>query len=186
MSTGRLRPTEAIEPASVVGSAIAETLGARAHIDVMIPRTDVAGKLRLVDRAEALEIKAAVRALFKRKDLLDGEGNVIPLAVDDWNAEIAVRHLSVAIRNPDDVTKPLDTIDEWRMCDDEQIGALWHRYQDYRDLTDPLGDHDIALSDADVSMMREAVKKKEPSVLMSFGSRKLAIFLLTSAAPPAP
>lgn len=181
MTTGRLRPTES--NAVKIGAGLAENLGARVHIDVTIPRTSIAGRMRLVDRSESLAITAETRRLFKTIGLIDDQGRVV--SADDWNAEIAVRHLALAVRNPEDTGKPLDSLEEWRLCDDDQIEALWSSYRDLRQQIDPLSDESTPVSDADLETMRTAVKKKESSVLMSFGSRKLASFILTSAEQPA-
>lgn len=186
MSMGRFRPTE--PNAITIGEGLAELRGAREHIDVTIPRTKIAGRMRMVDRDEALTIKSETRKLFASKGLLDEQGRTVAVAIDDWNAEIGVRHLAVAIRDPKDESKTLDSLAEWRLCDDDQIAGLWNRYQDLREQLDPLGDAEetLRLSVEDLEVIREAVKKKAASVLMSFGSRKLAIYMLTSADTPEP
>lgn len=186
MSTGRLRPTE--PDAKALGDGLSDLRGARVHIDVTIPRTKIAGRMRLVDRDEALAIKSETRKLFARDGLLDTEGRVVGVASDDWNAEIGVRHLAIAVRDPGDVEKPIASLAEWRECDDDQIAGLWNRYQDLREQIDPLGEAEesLRLSVEDLDVIREAVKKKAASVLMSFGSRKLAIYMLTSAGLPEP
>ncbi len=184
MTAGRLRPTE--PDAGALGEGLAELRGSREHIDVTIPRTKIAGRMRLVDRDEALAIKSETRKLFASRGLLDEQGRTVGVAVDDWNAEIGVRHLAVAVRDPKDVSKPLDSLAEWRLCDDDQIAGLWNRYQDLREQIDPIGDAEetLRLSGDDLDIIREAVKKKAASVLMSFGSRKLAIYMLTSVVTP--
>lgn len=179
--TGRLQPTEPTTAAKVSGGLVAN-FGARVHIDIEIPRTSIKARMRLADRAESLAVTSEARRMFKALSLVDESGRVVGIAADDWNAEIAVRYLAVAIRNPDDVTKPLDSLEEWRLCDDDQIEALWSMYRDLRAQLDPLGDVDSALSDAEMNEIEAAVKKKESAVLMSFGSRKLALYTLTSAA----
>lgn len=187
MTTGRLKPTEPADAAKI-GAGLADLLGARLHVDVTIPRTTIAGAMRLVDRTESLAIKAATRKVFQAAGLITEAGNVVETAVDDWNAEIGVRHLALAVRDPSNHAKPLDSLDEWRQCDDDQIAGLWNRYQDLREELDPLGANEdtLKLSAADLEMMRAASKKKEHGLLMSFGSRKLAAFAIISAEPPAP
>ncbi len=185
MTTGRLRPTEALEPAT---GGLSDLMGARVHIQVTVPRTSIAGSMRLVDRDEALAIKSLVRKVFQAAGLVTDAGLIVGTAIDDWNAEIGVRHLAIAVRDPKDESKPLDSLEEWRRCDDDQIAGLWNRYQDLREQIDPIGANEdtLKLSEADLEMMRVASKKKEVEVLMSFGSRKLAIFVTTTAEPPAP
>ncbi len=180
---GRLRPTDpADEPKSDDAPC---ALGARELVDVVVPRTSVSGRMRLVGRSEAMAITAETRRAFKTLGLIDEQGRVAGVAGDDWNAEIAVRYLAAAVRDPKDPGKPLATLEEWRECDDDQIESLWSEYRDMRERLDPLGDGNALMTDADVDIIRTAVKKKESALLMSFGSRKLATYLLTSAEEPA-
>jgi hypothetical protein len=141
--------------------------------------------MRLVDRDEGIEITTETMRLFRERGLIDEHGRVFHVAIDDWNAEFAVRHLAIAVRDPIDASKPLDSLDEWRECDDDQIESLWSDYKDHRQRIDPLGNGAAPLSDAEMSLIEDAVKKKELAVLMSFGSLKLASYLTTSAERPA-
>lgn len=181
-----LKPKSA---ATEAGEQNAVSLGARVHDPIVIPRTDTRGAMRVLGRDESFGLLAEVREVFKSANLIDDRGRVLEVAVAEWNNEIAVRHLAIAVRDPDDTSKPLAPLSQWRdECDDEQIAALWGEYQDLRDRLDPLGDESILagnLTATDVELMRDAVKKKEPSVLLSFGSRKLASFLLSSVEQPA-
>jgi hypothetical protein len=156
-------------------------LAVRVHIDVTIPRTTIKARMRLVSRAEALAIKSTVFRRFK--DAFDTQ--VTSLTVADWNLEIAVRHLAVAVRDPADETRPLAMIDHWLECDDEQIAALWEQYQDLRDQLDPLGGDAAPLTEQELGELEAAAKKKDVAVLTSFGSRKLARYVTTLAARPA-
>jgi len=169
---------------------VASLLGSRVYVPITVPRTDVVGHMRLIGRDEVFGIKVAIREKFKAAGLVDDRGRVLEIAVDDWNNEIAVRHVALAMRaEPHDEAAPLAPLDQWRAeCDDEQIASLWGDYCDLRDRLDPLGDESIlrgVLDAGDIETMRAAVKKKEPSVLMSYGSRKLASFILSSAELPA-
>ena len=102
----------------------------------------------------------------------------------EWHEELATRTLAVAVREPADVSRPLAPLTEWEECDDEQIAALWKQYQDLEECLDPLGADHAVLTDADVAAMRDASKKKDVDLLMSFGSRRLAAFVTSTAAPP--
>lgn len=154
-------------------------LGAVVHVDVIIPRTNIRGKMRLLRRTEAFETKASAIAAMKRMpDLTWGHSGV---AREDWNAELAVRTLAIAVRNPADVTKPLDDADAWaELLDDEQIGALFDEYEDMRVRLDPLA-HPVMLSDAEIAQLEAAVKKKDEDLLRSFGLRKLSSFTASLA-----
>jgi hypothetical protein len=182
MVSGKLRPTM---PASEPQVDSCPGLGARPHVDVTIPRTTIGARMRLVGRSEALAITQETRSVFRVAGLLDEQGRVVGVAGDDWNAEIAVRFLAVAVRDPVDVAKPLAELAEWRACDDDQIEGLWSVYRDLREQLDPLGDHNTSISAADVAMIEASVKKKDSAILMSFGLRKLVTYLTTLDAPPA-
>lgn len=123
--------------------------------------------------------------MFTRAKLMDEQGRVAPIAVDDWNAEIAIRHLACVVRDPADESKPLAPLEVWRRYDDDQVAGMWSQYQDLRDRLDPLSDDASPLGEHDVLVMSEAVKKKESAVLMSFGSRKLSSYLLSLGDRPA-
>lgn len=181
-ATGKLRPTDAADAPKPGRSVV---LGERPLVDVTIPRTSVKARMRLVGRAEALAITSETRRLFKALGLLDEQGRVVGVASDDWNGEIATRFLALAVRDPADTSKPLASLEDWRECDDDQIEGLWSEYRDLREQLDPLGDGNAALTVAELDSIEAAVKKKASAVLMSFGSRKLATYLLTSAERPA-
>lgn len=182
--TGRLRPS----PSAAADKASAlEALGARVHIDVQIPRTQVAAKMRLVSRSEELGIVAETREMLRQRKLpLDAAALASLGMVNEWNCEIAARTLAIAVRDPEDTSRPLASLEEWRECDDDQIGALWEEYQDLRERIDPLKNYE-QLSEQELAAMVSAAKKKPPEIdlLMSYGSRKLALFAISTVAPPA-
>lgn len=154
-------------------------LGAVVHEDVIIPRTNIRGKMRLLRRTEAFEAKAsAIAAMKGLPEMTWRPGGV---AYEDWNAAIAVRTLAIAVRNTADVTKPLDDVDAWGdLLDDEQIGALFDQYEDMRVRLDPLA-HPIVLTQTEVDQFEAAVKKKDADLLRSFGLRKLSSFTASLA-----
>lgn len=158
---------------------LAASASARVHIDVTIPRTDIAGKMRLLSRVELLAVKReAIAAMAK---FPEASWSLTGVAREDWNAELAVRTLAVAVRDPSDVTQPLDDVDQWReQLDDEQIGALADTYEDLRIQLDPLAEP-IALTEAEIDALDQAVKKKDVDLLRSCGLRKLWTYTLTLA-----
>lgn len=181
MTTGRLKPT--ITPESQ-DSAI-DLSGGRVFVDVTIPRTTVTGRMRLVGRAEALAILSETRLAFEARKLpTDAAALAAPGVVNEWNCEIAVRHLAIAVRDPADTERPLAPLDEWQLCDDDQISALWQQYQDLRERLDPLN-ADVSLTEAQFAAIASAIKKKERTLLIAFGCSTLSSYLLTTAAPPA-
>ncbi len=185
--TGRLRgavapPTDADQPGA---AGLAGLLGARVHVDVVIPRTQIAGKMRLLGRLETSTARAdARRELAERGISTDPRDLMSPVIMDEWNNEVAVRTLAIAVRDPRDTELPLDTIEEWLQCDDDQIAALYIDYKDLATRLDPLGT-DTQLTDQEMSAIDSAAKKKAVELLMDFGSRKLALFMTTSVVPPA-
>lgn len=143
--------------------------------------------MRLVRRHEALALLAEARAAFAEKKLpIDPSALSAPGLLNEWQCEIAVRHLALAVRDPADTAKPLASLEEWRDCDDDQIAALWQRYQDLREEIDPLANLE-QLTEAEFAAIRLAAKKKPPEVdlLTSYGSRKLAAFVISTVEPPA-
>lgn len=182
---GSLRPTATASPSAPGVGGLAE-LGARVHVDVTIPRTTTRGRMRLVSRSEAAAIHAETRAHFAESGApITAAMLTEPNVVSEHLAERAVRHLAVAVRDPADESKPLAPLSQWREeCDDDQIGVLWMAYNDHAAAIDPVG-QGVELSEEDAIAMREASKKKDVDLLMSFGSRKLAIFSTTLVDPPA-
>ncbi|HWU86204.1 MAG TPA: hypothetical protein VN253_02970, partial [Kofleriaceae bacterium] len=72
---------------------------------------------------------------------------------------------------------------EWRELDDDQVDGLWRDYLDFAARIDPIG-HKPDLTREDVAAIERAAKKAELDLLMSFGSRKLALFAMRSVDPP--
>lgn len=176
--TGRLngRPT-VVGPTTDAGPrGLAALAGAREHIDIVIPRTAIAGRMRLVTRSERASIESEVLAYMKALSIT---------SLEQYSAETAVRTLAIAVRDPQDEHRTLDSVEEWRECDDDQIAALWKVYQDLAERVDPLGADGGELEPGELDAMIAAAKKKEFDRLISYGSRRLAIFAITTAAPPA-
>jgi hypothetical protein len=178
---GRFTPRP---PAELEATAAAILGGAREHIAVAIPGTDVTGKMRVLTRSESLTVKAEALALFKERGLVNDDGTIAAVAGEDWRCEIAARHLAVAVREHDD-GPPLAPLEDWRELSDEQISGPWDRYQDLRDRLDPLGADARPLTADELAILRAASKKKDIVVLRSFGLHKLALFATTSAELPA-
>lgn len=165
---------------------LATQLGARVHIDVTIPRTTVHGRMRLALRSEISALRAEAHAHFASLGRPVTAATLVePDVIADWNAEIASRHLAVAVRDPSDESKPLGDLATWRGCDDDQINALWVEYQDLAERLDPLGETAAGLTEEEVTALRAAAKKADAPALRSFGSWRLALFAISSAAQPA-
>ena len=191
MTTGRLRSSSSTtaRPASEPSTnRLAGLLGGgREHVEVTIPRTTIKGLMRLLSRSERSEVHASARA-FMLASLQTSDPNALltPMSIAEWNAEVAIRTLAVAVRAPEDKLEALDSADTWRdALDDDQVAALYDQYKDLADRLDPIGDDAAPLSEPELAQLDAAVKKKDAAILMSFGSRRLASYMLTLAAPPA-
>lgn len=161
-------------------------IGERRHVDIIIPRTTVRAKMRLVSRGERFDaIADARRALAQAGMPIDASAVAGLGSGESWNYELAVRLLAIAVRDPDNTTYQLATVEEWRECDDEQLDALYAQFTDLVAELDPLGENGPGLSPEELAALTAAAKKGDVTVLMSYGSRKLALWARTSAAQPA-
>lgn len=164
-------PTTATAGATVLA-------GARPTAEVTIPRTQLKARLRLLSRAEQLQVMADAHRAFDELGLPVGA----PGLVAEWNGEVAVRHLAIAVREID-TDQPLAGLEDWRQhCDDDQIAWLFQEYQSLGHRYDPLGQ--TTISQAELAALQHAAKKKEADLLMSYGSRKLALFAISMAEAP--
>lgn len=159
--------------------------GGRAHAEITVPRTEIRGRMRIISRSELAEVKRETRKYFADAKM-PCDPNTLAAAgyLEEWNLEIVARVLAIAIRDPKDESLQLATVEDWRDCDDDQLDQLYARYQDYREEIDPLGPSS-KLSAEQCLAIADLAKKGEASLLMQFGSWKLALFAISSAAPPA-
>lgn len=188
MAAGRLRPTltDARSPAERAEDLVTSSLlGTPVHVDIIVPRTTVAAKMRLATRAERFEAEAEARRVLQAAGFPVDATAVSALgAHEQWQYELGVRILAVAVREPGDPARQLASVDEWRQCDDDQLDALWDRYQDLEAELDPLG-AGPGLTKEERTALIAAAKKGDASLLMSYGSRKLALFAISSVEEPA-
>jgi hypothetical protein len=189
MPGGRGMPQSAVgvaasSAAEKTPSTIAASLGARVHIDVTIPRTDVRGRMRLCSRVEEFEAKAAARQVMLDAGYpVDGDAHAALGATEQWAAEIMAHMLHKAVRDPANVELELAPIEDWRDLDDMQLIGLWNQYNDLGARLDPVGFGELPQAQLDAIV--HASKKKDVDLLMSYGSRSLALFAISSVAQPA-
>lgn len=187
--TGRFRPTVTRSTAGnseppVSPSQVVDFIGARVHVDIVIPRTSIAGKMRLVSRREDFEATAEARAFLADSGFpIDGTGYSALGTAETFSHELQARLLAVAIRDPADVSRALATVDDYRELDGDQLDILGAHYRDLRAKLDPIGA--MSLEPKELEAMLDAAKKKDMESLMAFGSAKLARFAITSADQPA-
>lgn len=166
-------------PAAERGAFVAAIVGARRLVSITVPRTEVTGSLRLLTRAETRAVRAEARRHVEAEFGLSGatvEG------AREFLEELCTRTIALAVRDPNNPDVPLADLGAWEECDDDQIGALWERYQDFEAELDPIGS--AALTDEEFNAIRDAAKKKDETLLRSYGSRKLARYATTSVEPP--
>lgn len=185
MRTGRLKPDGA-NGAATESTGLNDVLGVRTFRNVVIPRTEVRGCMRMLTRSESARVRVEARAALQKAGFpIDASAIAALGGVDEWNAQIAVRSLALAIRDPLDVELALASVEEYEeSCDEDQLGALWEEYKAHAAAIDPLR-VDATISEDDFNQIRDAAKKKDVDLLMSFGSQKLASFAITSASQPA-
>ncbi len=178
---GIFRPgTPSAAPDSGAGG-LADAIGARIYVDVVVPRTQIAAKLRLLSRSEMSEVKVAT--LYALNQMGIDKSTPIDVYAQELNAERDARIVSLAVRDPRDVTKPLASIEDWRQLDDDQIIAMFVQYNDLANRLDPLGET-MELSVEEIAAMTSAAKKKLADILLSYGSRKLALFAISTVEQP--
>jgi len=156
------------------GSLVEQVTGARIHVDVTVPRTAVVGKMRVLTRRETAIVRAECRASLAALNLT---GPVEQYR--EWHEELATRTVAVAVRSPRDVSQSLASLEAWEQCDEGQIGDIWQRYKDLCNEVDPIGVE--ALTPDELTLMEAAAKKGEASLLLSFGSCRLAAYVITTA-----
>jgi hypothetical protein len=187
--TSPARPTAAAPDADTAAAGRAErlvdaVLGGVTYKDVTVPRTQVKGRMRLLTRAESAQLSVDLRReMAERYSLTEPTPGMFE-AFAEYREERVLRTVAVAVRDPADPTRPLADLEEWATCDDTQLVALWQAYKDLQDELDPLGPNAAGLTEQEVAALKAAAGKGEADLLMSYGSRRLALFAISSAGPP--
>lgn len=122
-------------------------------------------------------IEAEVRAELRR---LEADPSDISSAAQ-YEAELAMRVLSVAAREPSDHAVAIGSIEEWGQVDNDVLNAAWQAFGDVRERLDPVGS---TPTDDDLVAISAAVKKKDAMLLRTFGVVKLSHWLATTAELP--
>lgn len=154
----------------------------RTFRDVTVPGTKVTGRLRVLTRAEARQVRADVRAALDAKGITASAPGVLE-GFPEWREERALRTVAIAVRAvgaaDDRDPPPLAAISDWEQCSDVQLGALWDVYQDLEAQLDPFNS-DAPLTEKEAKQVESAARKGDAATLMSFGSHMLARFVITS------
>lgn len=181
----RFRQTKAPDaPAAAISTGavsrfVAAIREARKPLVVLIPGTDMWTAMVLLTGPDIDEVEAAAHAAMAA---LYPDG--VPASAGlRHQVQIARRTLARACRCEDATDSPVATLEEWlQEPTDEQIAALWEIYQDLRAQRDPIGSP--ALTEGEMAEIDVWVKKKDETLLRSFGSATLARYLLTTADRP--
>ncbi len=133
--------------------------------------------IQLASEVQVNEIESAVTQEMERLKLA-------PTALNAMTFDSARTALTLAraVRDPNDHEIPFGGVDEWLDMDIDLIAACGIVYNDVRERLDPIG---IAyLSDRDREGIADALEKKNPILLRSYGVAMLATFMLFGGAPP--
>ena len=168
----------------VTVSRLAARLGSMVRgLDRIIPGLGLA-HVRLLGLDEVEAIEEQVFRVMRDRDI---ELSVVTAAT--FEAARAVRSLALAVRDPEDHSRPFGTLAEWAGTDEDPgvgadiIAAAWHVYGDVREQLDPMPG---VITDELLAQVAAAVQKKNPTLLRSFGVSMLAHYLVTTAARPDP
>lgn len=130
--------------------------------------------VQLLSRTQATAIEVAVFDAMAKQGL-----PAIQLHAFTYDQERYARTLALAARDPDDHSKPFGTVEEWQAEDDDIIFAASLVYKDVRSRLDPIGID--SLDDDTESKLVAAFKKKDWSLLRSYGVATLVTWLATGA-----
>lgn len=164
-------------PASSVSAPPLRTIAAgKRGEDVTLP---VLGRVRiqLPGARRWQEIEADCRRELARLEVpSDGIQ-----AATMWEAELAMRVLAEAVRDPDDHAVAFGTLEDWGGLDNDLISMAWHAFGDVRERLDPVS---LPLTSDEMFAIAGAVKKKDPVLLRSYGVARLSLWLASMEFPP--
>lgn len=89
-------------------------------------------------------------------------------------AELALRVLAAAVRDPDDHAVPFGSLEEWGAVDNDVINLAWQAFGDVRERLDPVS---FPMSPDEMFAIAAVVKKKDPALLRTFGVVRLSLWL---------
>lgn len=133
--------------------------------------------IELASQVIVNEIESAVYQEMDRLKL-----PAIPLNALTYDSARTALTLARCVRDPDDHAQPFGPLDEWLKLDIDLIMACGVVYNDVRERLDPIGIH--YLTDQDREGIRDAMEKKSPTLLRSYGVAILSLYMLTGDPPP--
>lgn len=132
------------------------------------------GRMRVIPAGTRTRVEAETRAFMA------SIGMELTLdTAEHFEMQRCIRTLAEAIRDPDDLGKPLGSPADWaEHLTDDQLVHLWREYATWREYSAPL---DGPLTDEDFAGIEAALAKKDRAALRWFGSSRLASFMLSTA-----
>lgn len=124
----------------------------------------------------ARQWQEAVASTRSEMERLGFGADITPSNASNHELELAVRVLTIAARDPDDVSQPYGPLDEWAGLENDVLNIAWLAFTDVRSRLDPVGS---PLTSEEMLMIQVAVKKKDGPLLRSFGTEKLSSWLLS-------
>jgi hypothetical protein len=116
-----------------------------------------------------------------RRELAAAELELEITTAEVFEMKLARHTLARAVRDPNDHAVAFGTLEEWGELDPDVINSAWQVFGDVRERLDPMS---LELSDNERATIEIAIKKKDGRLLRSFGITKLAIYMLSTDAPP--
>jgi hypothetical protein len=123
------------------------------------------------------EIESEVRKEMRRLEV----GDLHVGTAAQHETELALRVLAVAVRDPDRRDQRFGTLEEWGELDNDIVSVAWHAFGDVRERLDPVSQ---PLSNDEMLAVSAAVKKKDATLLRTFGVVRLSAWLATTGEPP--
>jgi hypothetical protein len=162
-------------------TALAAALSGSQHFEdvtiTLAPGKTITAKMTPIGVARALDIEGEVlRAMAERSIAQD------VMTQGEYELERALRVLAETVRDPVDTSQPVGTIADWGKLGLDTVGSVWSAYGDMRERIDPMS---VPLTETEGADIRDAISKKNATLLRYFGARRLASYMLTTADPPA-
>lgn len=149
--------------------------GARLHVEVTVPRTDVRAKLRRLSRREEQEVSLELAAWHAAATK---ERGPLPELRQEIGKHESVLILARAVRDHVAVDRPLGTVDEWGEADEAQLAGLMTAYYDVVARTEPWPGE---LTPAERAELAAAVQRRDRATLVALGAARLAAWIAEGA-----
>lgn len=175
-------PAAPSSPATKATRLMAALASARVLRPIKLPGLELTALMTLVGAERLLEIEADVAKEMTARGMADEM-----LHARKWELARATRVLAEALLDDDpklrDNPPPIGTHEDIGRMTREQVVELWTMYDELAEECDP-GRGNV-FTQEERELIAIAVKKKEPTLLRSFGAKRLSAYLLSTDAPHA-